>query len=237
MSWSMQLKNKLLSIQSLLLSGLIWSFATVAHAEQAWKSEMTVDGIELFSRVSSDRPELFEYRAEGWIDADLSRAAGVFVNVDSAKEWLYKVTESSLVSRNLETAEQTFYLVQYVPVLKNRDIVMKAVMTQDPETLALRATINTVEDVLPPKKGMVRVQYYKGLLELIPSEDFKRTFVAFEVSVDPGGHIPVRLANIFMKTSPIKTVQSLRELDFNDDKYTPPCSDQFNYNGRPCKPQ
>lgn len=227
------MRSKFHSIFYLILS-FAFLVSTAGNASQEWKFEKKKDGISLYSRDSDIHSNLLAYRAEGWVNADLSRVAAAVIDADNAKDWLYEVSESKLISRDLIAGEQLLYMVQHVPVLKDRDVVIKGLLKQDPQTYVLTATLNSVANVLKDRKGMVRVPYFNGRVVLTPSADEKRTLVEFEIATDPGGRIPKKLANLFMKVGPIKTIQKLRTLDFKNDKYTPPCSPSFDFKQYAC---
>lgn len=93
--------------------------------------------------------------------------------------------------------------------IKDREAVAKIQVVQDPDTKSIVATIEQTDIDVPVLPGYVRVPEFRGLLglELVGDQGIKMTY---EFLLDPGGNVPLWLADVVLKDTPYYTLQRLR---------------------------
>jgi len=101
--------------------------------------------------------------------------------------------------------------------VKDRDSVFEQKTELDENEKYARITLSPLPDYIPENKDMVRVREGVGFWELT-EDGAKNVTVIYQFHGEPGGEIPAWLANSFVVSHPLKTLENLKERLNN--KYT-----------------
>jgi hypothetical protein len=89
------------------------------------------------------------------------------------------------------------YTFMPLPLLADRDLVLRQEHSQDPATGIHRFVWHTIEgEGPPPPEGVVRIQRSEGMWEFTPQGD-ARTRLVLESLTDVGGSLPAWVVNSF----------------------------------------
>lgn len=195
-------KNRYLSFFIFIL---LLPFAAVSQdrIRNAWKLEKDKNGIRVYSRHLTDS-KLKEVKVTSTINATLSQLAAFVSDIDHYKEAVYRVAEAHLVKR---VSDREFYYyseTEMVWPVSNRDLVIRMEFEMDRATRTLRIRGTNAPDILPPKKGIVRIPHWHSLWT-VQELDSKRLQIEYTFEVDPGGELPVWLVNALIAVGPYQS--------------------------------
>ena len=135
-----------------------------------------------------------QVRATATACATLPELVAFVENVDLLDTWIPDTKEARLLDRPSPTT-QVYYIHTAMPwPVKHRDMVYLA--TEVPEDPPVQASIAVLleglPDYLPEYDGIVRMQSVSGRWDFHASDG--RTQIEFELHIEPGGTLPVWLA-------------------------------------------
>jgi hypothetical protein len=139
------------------------------------------------SRVSA-------FRLEGSVDAPIARV------LEARRDGEKQAPRDDGPRRELlrRDGEVTVtYTYMPVPLLADRDLVLRQEHSEDPATGVHRFVWHTIEgEGPPPPEGVVRIQRSEGMWEFTPQGE-ARTRLVLESLTDAGGSLPAWVVNSF----------------------------------------
>ncbi|MFC1679230.1 START domain-containing protein [Elusimicrobiota bacterium] len=200
---------------SALLFASILLIPVARPASAEWKRILGAadDDIRVYSRKSETG--YTEYKGVTSVESPLGALIAVFRDVDAIPLWFDKTKEVKVV-KTVSDTEYYVYTTLAAPFpIKDRDSVVRTVISQDPKTLVVTVTGTSVPDLVPEDEDHVRVRIIESSWTLIPKGD-GLVEVAFQCYSDPGGKIPAWLLKVagktILKRSPYKTLKRLKRL-------------------------
>ncbi len=178
--------------------------------EDAWRSVLREDGIEVHRRhVQGSR--ILEFRGRGVIDAPLGRLLGVLKDDAHRTEWTERCVDAHVIEQ-LDPRRMISYNRTSAPwPVADRDVVLLAETTVDVAARQVRVDFRSVQDArMPPRRGVVRMPLVRGHWYFTPQRGGAATFVEYQILADPGGALPVWMANLAAKQLPWKTILGMR---------------------------
>ena len=186
--------------------------------QKEWKLVKNKNGIQVYVKHTDDsKLKTFKGVTVFQVDEPLK-----FVSVVNDYEQLAKLMH--LISA-IEEKERKTDIVRdlrvktYLPwPVKNRDVVIKASIEQDPETLNVIIGIKDIKsDKYPKEKSYIRMPHTDALLkiELLKDKNIRFTYRAV---LDTGGYIPAVLVNLMMKDAPYYSLKKIRRV-LQGDQY------------------
>ncbi len=173
-----------------------------------WNLEFTKKGISVYTKPVPGSP-LRAFKAEAEIEAPIEIINSILSDSKGRVNWM----PDSIVSYDLINDNNT-YIVSYneteVPVVNNRDVIIETRITKNPDCIVHEYSALDRPDLVPEFKGRVRITDMSGRWILTPAGN--STYVVFIVKANPGGIVPVRLANMASKDIPYKTILGLRQM-------------------------
>jgi len=94
-------------------------------------------------------------------------------------------------------------------LFEDRDYVLRAVTTRDPDTGVVTQSIESVSHADAPPTVGVRAELVDSSYVVRPIED-DRVRVTVQILTDPRGSIPSWLANMVQRSWPLDTLQGIR---------------------------
>lgn len=195
---------------ALLLSSL-FSFSSYAETS-AWELEKEEEDINLqiFTR-EVDGSNLKEFKGEMLVKTTLKTIAALLLDGQSAPKWMHQCEKFEVIEQ-IDTLSAVVYFINGAPwPVSDRDAVVKSVMSQDPESLVLKAEIAVVDDLLPEDDDYVRIPYMTGFWLFEPKED-GQILVTYQVHANPGGSLPDWLANSVVVDTPYHTMSNMVDM-------------------------
>lgn len=181
---------------------------TAAAAEQKWNLAYDKHGVQVFTR-SIDGSSFKEFRAEIVADEDLASIVSLLWTTGDMPKWMHGCKKAEL-KETVGELNRKLYLLNSAPFpLKDRDLVIQNVVTQDPATLNVRYSMDLV--AYPLDTPYVKVPRMNGFVELVP-EGPKKTKVIYQAHLEAGGIVPGWAANVIVTENPLNTLKNAREL-------------------------
>jgi hypothetical protein len=199
-------------IMTTILSVLI--IAMPSHAGQ-WKQKKNSNNIKVWTKDIPGQP-LKAMKGETIIQASITDIGYLLQTPSAFPKWVADLESSKLI-KQVSKASQLLYFVQKTPV-KDRDVVIKGSLSQNPKTKAITVTMVNVPNVVKPNSKYVRIPKMNGKLTFTPAGNGKLK-VVYLLTVNPGGNIPKLIANTFAVQTPYKTLLGLKKLSANLTPY------------------
>jgi hypothetical protein len=197
--------------------------AAIAGSEKGWhrvsfECEQPESGCHIASccrrgvaveRRDQPGSELREVRATGAIEAPPATVFGVVTAFEKQKGIAY-IEDVRILE---QTADQvTFWAIANFPVLARRDWVLRARLERDLPGGRFRLSWAAADfpGAPPPAPGVVRLRVNSGEWLLEPLDRGTRTRARYYLVTDPGGYVPVWLANIVVASTLPDVFRSVR---------------------------
>lgn len=184
---------------------LLLSFNTVAIEDakepplppvenhEGWTLELDKDGIQIYTR---DWPgsSFVAVKTVQTIKSSLSNIMANFLDVESFPEWVKDMKHGELIEDFNENMERSVYMHMGLPwPLKDRDIVIRQTLSQNPETLQIRMRESKHEGIIDEKEGILRIPRVNSEFVLTPIPE--GVIMTWQGHNEPGGFIPSFFVN------------------------------------------
>jgi hypothetical protein len=189
---------------------LLSSFAGAEDGQ--WELIRSKNGITTY-RMTHPETDVCTFKAVGFVDAKIEVVGEVLRDISAYPEWMAKFKETTI----LKTIDRNTYIFHAVintpfPYL-DRDMVIENNTVYNLNNASVLLSFNLTRNYnFPEQKGYVRLTELEGEYHL---EYFGRdkTRVTYQYRSDPGGNIPVSMANaIEIKYYPAMTITGLRRM-------------------------
>jgi hypothetical protein len=190
------------------LSSLLFIFALFTGFdsinEKVWKLEKNKNGIKVYSNVPEGET-LKHIKAHAIVKSSLSSIVAVLIDVPNYTNWIYNCSESNSL-KQVNNQEMIYYSVSDVPwPLDNRDLVLKNTISQNNKTKTVYSISAPVLNVIPKKKGMVRIENMYGKWTITPKEN-GLVVLEYYLKLDVGGNVPDWIVNLFIEKGPYQSM-------------------------------
>ena len=185
-------------------------FNSASQKKNDWKLEKDKNGIRVYSRHLTGS-KLKEVKVNCEINATLSQLVAFISDIDHYKEAVYRVANAALVRR---VSDREFYYYSETEMawpVSNRDLVIHMEFEMDHPTRTLRIRGTNAPEMVPPKKGIVRIPHWQSLWK-VQEINSKRLRIEYVFVVDPGGELPIWLVNALIGVGPYQSFSSIEKL-------------------------
>ena len=152
--------------------------------------------------------ELDEIKGVVRVKATLNAVMALLKDADFNREWVYRSGGASILQDSGYAQAYVYGVVDAPFPMSDRDTVVRFDYQQDPETKEITVAITNFPEFIPEKAELVRVPRIGGYWKLKPEAD-GWVEVTYQVYGDPGGWIPVWLAN---RAAVISVQETLRNM-------------------------
>jgi hypothetical protein len=194
-----------------LLLSSFFSFSALAETS-AWELEKEEEDIHLkiFTR-EIEGSNLREFKGEMLVETKMTALAALLLDGQSAPKWMHQCEKFEVIEQ-IDHLSAVVYFINGAPwPVSDRDAVVMSVMSQDPESLVLKAEISVVNDLLPENDDYVRIPHMQGFWLFEPAEK-GQTLITYQVHANPGGSLPGWLANSVVVDTPFYTMSNMAEM-------------------------
>ena len=194
----------------LTLLGLNSFFFLSVAGQDNWQLRKNKDGIQAYS-AEYPGSKIKAIKVVATFDATPEQIASKVMDINTATEWVSHL-KSTYVIKRVSTNELYYYAEISLPwPVANRDFVAHLIMSEDTITGAIIIDGPVVANMLPDKKGIVRINNSTGRWVITPDGNNHVT-VEYSVHVDPAGSIPTWLINMVSTETPTEIFEKLRLL-------------------------
>ncbi|MGV3601308.1 MAG: START domain-containing protein [Dyadobacter fermentans] len=193
-----------------LVLAAVFLCVTLAVAQDGWRRVAKRDGIQVYAKTVTDS-KIKAMKAECALDAGVEDVVALLLDVNAAGQWVCH-TKSCRLIRRISNTELFYHTEVSLPwPLDNRDFVTHLKVIRNATSDVVTVDAPAVPGVLPVKEGIVRVTHSVNRWHIRPLPNGK-TWVEYMLQVDPGGHIPAHVVNMFASRAPIETFQNMRKV-------------------------
>jgi len=175
----------------------------------AWKLARNEAGIKIYTQ-NVEGQALDKFKAVGMVNASVAVIVEVLKDVNNYHHW-YGDCKSQKEIKKYSPLETLVYHVQKVPVISNRDVVVRGKITVNYKKGTATQVMRAVKSRVGKDSGNVRMPFMEGsfiLKQLSPHS----THVTYTMLANPGGSVPTWLASGTAKKQPFKTLTGLRKV-------------------------
>lgn len=186
---------------------LLWS-SLVTAAD--WELIRDDDTIRLFARSVPGSP-IRELKGVTTVRSSLAGLVALLQDAEANDEWIYH-SGGVKVLQQISEREALVYAVTEAPwPIADRDAVIRFALTQNPRTLAITITMSAHPDYLPVQPPHVRMPVFQGFWLLQPRREGLIEVVC-QLHAEPGGNLPIWLANPAAERAAYQTLVNLRTM-------------------------
>ncbi len=176
-------------------------------AQEKWKLEKNAKGVKVYTRTvpGSDYREMM---AVGVDDIPFEVAAEVAKDYNSYQQW-YGMCKTLKLIKKSSDSNFDMYFVLDMPVVTNRDAVIRVKTNFDFKKGRGRVTMTSVDSSYKKDAGLVRMPKVKGsftITRLGPS----RVQVVYQIHADMGGNVPAWVVNTAAVKHPFDTAVGVK---------------------------
>ncbi len=183
------------------------ALVTVASNAGGWEQVVSTDKL-LVQRREYAGSSLQEIRGVTRVKASLNAVMALLKDAEFNRNWVYRSGGAQILEEHGYQQAYVYGIVDAPWPMQDRDTVVRFDYRQDPESGEIIITIKNFPDFIPPEENYVRVPDFGGFWALRPEYD-GWVEVTYQVYGDPGGLIPVWLANFAAVTSVTRTLQRM----------------------------
>ncbi len=206
--------NRILCLTVVII--LLGNITASSNDDAGWKQVKERSGIKVYTR---DVPgsDIDEFKGVGIVDARLEVLASILRDVSASEYWMAN-TEHAEKIKQLEGEDMIVLNITRLPwPLKLRESLVRITVRMDYNKGYADIDMQGIDDpkLRPVSKAYVRMKYVHAsvVLEYI---DREHTRVTYTARIDPGGNIPIDIANLFVVKIPFDSISSLRRLSTQD---------------------
>lgn len=181
----------------------------IAIPARGWEPVHRESGL-LVERRPYAHSALQEIRGVTVVHASLNALMALLRDAPFNREWVYRSGGARILEES-DTQAYVYGIVDAPWPMSDRDTVVRFDYRQDGNTKTILITITNFPDYIPSRPGLVRVPRFGGFWQLRPLGKGE-VEVTYQVYGDPGGWIPVWLANRAAARSVTHTLQRLPEV-------------------------
>lgn len=189
-------------------AGILLLAAATLYAG-AWKLARNEAGIKIYTQKVEGQA-LDKFKAVGVVSAPLAIIVEVLKDVNNYHKW-YGDCKSQKEIKRYSELETLVYHVQKVPVISNRDVVVRGKISVNYKKGTATQVMRAVPSNYGTNSGNVRMPFMQGsfvLKQVSPNS----TRVVYTMLANPGGSVPGWLAGSTAKKQPFKTLVGLRKV-------------------------
>lgn len=184
--------------------------ATAAAGASAWElvHETPDSRVE---RRDYKGSELDEIKGVIRVKASLNALMALLKDAEFNRHWVYRSGGATILEDSGYPQAYVYGIVDAPFPMSDRDTVVRFDYQQDPVTKEIFVVITNFPDFIPHKAEFVRVPEFGGFWKLTPQQS-GWVEVTYQVYGDPGGWIPVWLANRAAQVSVQNTLHNLKSV-------------------------
>lgn len=197
-----------------LLVALAATLALGPHAQAAPGAWEVVSTAPVLVKVRSHgKTNVKELWAETTLDADARDIQAALLDPDQFTRWMPYVKESRTLGKPDKDGGVFAYTRVALPVIGDRDYVLKSTVSQLVDALgegAFRQGWEAHPDHLPARHNIRRIRLNEGSWDVRPAGEGKSR-VVYRAQVDPGGVLPAFVVDMANRTGVSGTLEAVEK--------------------------
>ncbi len=194
----------------LLLPGMLYAQSPSDQATEDWELRKEENGIRVLTRPQPGS-DFAAVRAEMVLQNVSLAALTALIEDPSACSLLESRCAEVRVLERTSAQEMLLYRHNDMPFpIKDRDMVLRVITVQNPETLQVAITLVSEDGILPENPRRVRLPSAESAWFFTPLGE-GRVEVVSEGHIDPGASLPAWALNRFLVDAPFATMEAVAE--------------------------
>lgn len=174
-----------------------------------WQLASHEPGLTLYTR-NIDGQDLKEFRGVVRVQASMRQVVEMLADADSMPQWFFNMREARLLEINAPDKSFLYFVIKGLWPVSDRDAVVRLHLQQDAKTQVLTFAATAVPEHYPPMRNRVRIPRLQASWTITPVSA-TTTEIRLDGHADPGGSIPVWMANLVVVELPRVTLRNLRQ--------------------------
>lgn len=197
---------------------LLTAFLLEAQEEYAWKLVKTNNDIKAYVKKNPNS-KVRTVRVETITTATLSEVVSIIKDAGNHNKWVF-VNNEACILESFDKYSWVYYGISDLPwPVSDRDIITMVKLVQDTSDFTIYLKSTGVPHYLDEKEGFVRINDVVSEWRLNPIGN-GTIHIAFELTLDVGGSIPLWFINLAVTKGPMQTMQGLLEMIESGDYKT-----------------
>lgn len=163
------------------------------ESNEGWELELDKNGIQIYTR---DWPgsSFVAVKTVQTIRSSMSNIIANFLDIESFPEWVRDMKHGELVEDFDDNMTRSIYMHMGLPwPLQDRDVVVKQILSQHPQTLEVRLKESKQDGLIDEKDGVLRIPRVNSEFVLSPGPE--GVVMTWQGHNEPGGFIPSFFVN------------------------------------------
>jgi len=203
-----------------LFGGLLLQFNHAYAVAGDWTLERDNNGVQVYSRPVAGS-DLNAVRGVTTVQSSMNRLVTILRDPELRPRW-DKLCGESYLYNSVSDKEELVYVHTKMPwPVSDRDMLLRTMWEQDPNTLVVTMTGTATQDIMPERSGRVRVVQANQDFILTPMGSGVVEISSY-IHLDPAGPLPSWLINSLSVESPYDALSRLKVLvneQSIDDQY------------------
>jgi Polyketide cyclase / dehydrase and lipid transport len=188
--------------------------ATIPAQAREWELVYETENLRVQRRDYAGS-ELDEIKGVVRVKATLNAVMALLKDAESNRDWVYRSGGARIVQESGYAQAYVYGVVDAPFPMSDRDTVVRFDYEQDAVTKEITVAITNFPDFVPAKAALVRVPKMGGHWRLKPEQD-GWVEVSYQIYGDPGGWIPVWIAN---RAAEVSVQETLRNMESAVSRY------------------
>lgn len=175
-----------------------------------WEVASHEPGLTIYTRAVPGQ-DLKDFRGVLRVKASMREAVAALMDVEAMPQWFFNMKEARVLDPSHGESYLLYLVIKGIWPVSDRDAVIGMTIGQNPQTLALSMMGRVVPDAYPLVRERVRIPRMQSGWTVTPVSP-RETEIRLDGNADPGGHIPLWVANLVVVSMPKNSLQNLRTL-------------------------
>ena len=212
----------------LIMFLIIFVIVSLGKAQEEWKLIKNSDNVKIYIKEKNENSEYINIKAVTYATGKVSSFAEVMKDVSNYKKWMHSVEKTYVVSRE-NTFHFNYYILTDIPwPARDRDAIINLQINWNPEKKMLTTKSKEVENVIPEKENIHRVEDLKASYSFVQMDDDK-VKIRYTGKIKPQVELPDWLRKKIYYIAPYNTLKNLRKFA-GRSKYKDTCLNLDNLN-------
>jgi hypothetical protein len=195
-------------LMRLLLGWALWMPLWAQADQSVWALAGDDEGIAIYTRKLPGNPYK-DFKAQMQVDVPMKQVVATLADVNNMREWFFLLRESRFIPGKVAGESYLYMAMSGIWPVSARDVVAHVAIRQDPDTHAIHVDVDSRDGIAPPQAGYVRMPRLRFSWTLRHISATK-TAVELEGHGNPGGMVPISLANVVITTLPRQSLDRMR---------------------------
>ena len=196
---------KALILALMLVASPVWALDDAGHWETTRDGEGRGEVSTYAMAVDGSPVKAFKGVVE--LQASMASVLAVITAVDTFPEWIFQNQSAERLTS--EHKERILMAFNGIWPVSDRDVVLANTLSQDAESRVITLHSVNAKGFIDKRDGFVRIPALDNAFTIAPLDD-GWVRVKFETFVDPGGSVPVWLANLVATKAPLVTLEGIK---------------------------